>query len=136
MLQQLDVNIRLRRSPDLNGTDAEMRYMAQKACMRHVGVDQGFHNVLLHGGVLSKYMDVKQFSQGEGPVNTVGGLASRGPHALIKMNLTEWGVLKGKPPNQVFTNWNGDISPAVHQYDQFTEYVTVQVNNIHDDVIA
>ncbi len=62
-------------------------------------------------------MDVKMFPQGEGPVNTIG--AFKGDRALVKLDLIQWGILKGEAPNQIFVNGNGDKSPAVHQYDRY-----------------
>ena len=34
------------------------------------GMDQGFHNWLIYSGIIQKYMEVKVYQQGEGPVNT------------------------------------------------------------------
>jgi hypothetical protein len=90
-----------------------------KGCIS-LGMDQGFHNWLLYSGALERYMDVKYFKQGEGPVNTVGAFFP-GALALLKFNLTEWKVLKGKRSEQYFYNWNGDKSPVVHQYDRFKQ---------------
>jgi hypothetical protein len=85
-----------------------------------LGMDQGFHNWLIYSGQLDKYMDVKVFQQGEGPVNTVGAFWP-GPRALIKWSLEKWGVLRGEAPEKYFYNWNGDKSPMVHQADRFLE---------------
>ena len=84
------------------------------------GMDQGFHNHLIYSGTLDRYMDVKMFSQGEGPVNTVGALF-QGELALLKFNLSQWKVLKGEGSEKYFSNWNGELSPVVHQYDRFHE---------------
>lgn len=81
------------------------------------GMDQGFHNWLLYSGQLAKYVDLKLFQQGEGPVNTVG--AFFGEHILVKFPLTEWGVMTGASGSQIIQNWNGDPSPAVHQADRY-----------------
>ncbi len=45
--------------------------------------------------------------------------AFNGDKALIKRTLYEWNILKGVAPNQTFYNWNGDVSPVVHQYDRY-----------------
>ncbi len=82
------------------------------------GMDQGFHNHLIYSGTLDRYMDVKMFSQGEGPVNTIGALF-QGELALLKFNLSEWKVLKGEGKDKYVSNWNGEKSPVVHQYDRF-----------------
>lgn len=83
-----------------------------------VGMDQGFHNWLLHSGRLRKIMKVKMFYQGEGPVNTVGAFYP-GWTAMFKFSLEEWGVLKGTGSEKYIANWNGDPSPVVHQADRF-----------------
>jgi len=57
------------------------------------GMDQGFHNWLVYSGQLDKYMDIKVYQQGEGPVNTVG--AFFGERALLKFDLKTWKVLQG-----------------------------------------
>jgi hypothetical protein len=90
---------------------------ANQACSA-LGMDQGFHNWLVYSGVLRKYMTIKIFQQGEGPVNTVGAF-KMGPNALIKKPLDEWGIIKGNPPESFISNWNGDKSPVVHQLDRF-----------------
>lgn len=80
-------------------------------------MDQGFHNWLVYSGQLDKYMDLKIYQQGEGPVNTVGSFF--GQRAILKFSLTDWKVLKGESPNKFFYNWNGDKSPVIHQADRF-----------------
>jgi hypothetical protein len=82
-----------------------------------LGMDQGFHNWLVYSGQLDKYMDIKVYQQGEGPVNTVG--AFFGERALLKFDLETWKVLQGEGKNKWFHNWNGDKSPVIHQYDRF-----------------
>ena len=77
----------------------------------------GFHNWLVYSGQLEKYMDIKIFQQGEGPVNTVGAFG--GARAVIKWPLAKWGIVKGEKPDKYFYNWNGDKSPVVHQLDRF-----------------
>ena len=62
-------------------------------------------------------MDVKLFSQGEGPVNTIGAFF-QGEMALLKFNLTQWKILRGEGEEKTVHNWNGEVSPVVHQYDR------------------
>eukprot|EP00607_Mallomonas_marina_P008116 CAMPEP_0182424140 /NCGR_PEP_ID=MMETSP1167-20130531/10293_1 /TAXON_ID=2988 /ORGANISM="Mallomonas Sp, Strain CCMP3275" /LENGTH=140 /DNA_ID=CAMNT_0024603709 /DNA_START=914 /DNA_END=1336 /DNA_ORIENTATION=- len=81
------------------------------------GIDQGFHNWMIYSGMLNRYMDVRIFQQGEGPVNTVGGFF--GDNKRLKFTLEEWGIIKGKAPNAYIANWNGDRSPVIHQLDRF-----------------
>ena len=121
MLEQLDPRVRFGRSLFLARNASAIRedkwIEGNKKCTS-VGMDQGFHNFLLYSGQLNKFLSVKYFPQGEGPVNTVGSF--NGKRALINMTLHEWAVVKGLPPSVVFHNWNGDISPVVHQWNRFT----------------
>lgn len=91
------------------------------ACVSH-GMDQGIHNWLLHSGILHRMMSdkISVFEQGEGPVNTLGGLF--GDNKLIKLNMIEVGIFK-KDSNGKITiqNWNGKPSPVAHQFDRFYE---------------
>lgn len=111
MIEQLDISSRYIYDKEIP-SDA-----SQKRCLA-LGMDQGFHNFILYTGQLERYMNVKMFQQGEGPVNTVGAFV--GKAALIKMPLKQWGVAKEEKDNLVsIFNWNGDRSPAVHQFDRF-----------------
>jgi len=111
MTQQLNPKVRYGK----NATAVELQ---NSALCSSTGMDQGFHNWLLYSGVLRKYMDIKIFQQGEGPVNTVGAF-KQGPNALLKFPLDKWGIIKGSPPEAYIANWNGDRSPVVHQLDRF-----------------
>lgn len=104
--QQLDPRVRYGRNTT----------KTNKHCIS-LGMDQGFHNWLVYSGQLDKYMDLKIYQQGEGPVNTVG--AFFGDRAAVKMPLEKWTVLRGTAPNKMIHNWNGDASPVVHQADRF-----------------
>jgi hypothetical protein len=108
MIQQMDPMVRSLVGTYNNITD-------NSACMT-AGVDQGFHNWIVYGGKLDKFLNVKIYQQGEGPVNTVGSLI--GLHSLFNFTFESWGVLKGLSPDKYFYNWNGDLSPVVHQYDR------------------
>jgi hypothetical protein len=64
-------------------------------------------------------MRVKVFSQGEGPVNTVGAFYI-GKNTLLHLDLElDWTVLRGEETERYIANWNGDPSPVVHQLDRF-----------------
>lgn len=109
MSQQLNPLVRY----GLNST------LDNKECFS-IGMDQGFHNYLLYSGQLDAYMDIKWYAQGEGPVNTIGALKN----AIMMYNLDMWkaGVLRGTGlgiGNITIHNYNGDLSPAIHQYDRF-----------------
>ena len=84
-------------------------------------MDQGIHNWLLHSGILHRVMSdrITVYEQGEGPVNTLGGLF--GQNKLIKLNLLEVGVFKKKDGKKITVhNWNGKPSPVAHQFDRFS----------------
>jgi hypothetical protein len=115
MIQQTDPAVRFRGHPSANSS--EFLAQKQKLC-EHVGIDQGFHNMLLHSGTLDRWLEVRQWPQGEGVVNTVGAFYP-GVRAIIKQNLTSWGILAGERPNWQFVNWNKQPSSVVHQYDRF-----------------
>lgn len=83
-----------------------------------VGMDQGFHNWLIFSGSLERFMDIKVYQQGEGPVNTVGSFFP-GERTILKFPLEQWKVLRGSGNQKVFYNWNNEISPVVHQMDRF-----------------
>ena len=84
-----------------------------------IGMDQGLHNWLLYSGRLRRVMRVKVFTQGEGPVNTVGAFF-KGKRAILHLDLEmDWTVLRGKETERYIANWNGDPSPVVHQLDRF-----------------
>lgn len=78
------------------------------------------------------------FSQGEGPINTIGKFALcnmltffkdyldvgafQGARAKLKLNLEQIGLIRqNKDSEYTVHNWNGDLSPCVHQYDR-TKY--------------
>ena len=87
-----------------------------RKCLRF-GADQAFHNVLLYSGVFGRYLDIRLFQQGEGPVNIVGGYF--GEKKLLRAYLAEWKILRGEAPYKYIYNWNGELSPVVHQLDRF-----------------
>lgn len=62
-------------------------------------------------------MRVKVFQQGEGPVNTIGGFF--GEKKILRALLSEWKILRGESPFKYVHNWNGEISPVVHQLDRY-----------------
>jgi hypothetical protein len=114
MIEQINPEVRWHDDPRVG--EAEFIYNMQKQC-RQQGIDQGFHNYLVHTGALDMFMNVKRWNQGEGPINTIG--AFFGERGVLQMHLREWGVMRGAAPNITFHNWNGDLSPVVHQVDRF-----------------
>jgi hypothetical protein len=107
--QQLDPKIRY-------GKDTTK---TNKGCIS-TGMDQGFHNWLVYSGILDRYMDVKIFQQGQGPVNTLGAFYP-GEMATLKFDLKTWKVLRGEGKNKYISNWDGKPSPVVHQFDRFKD---------------
>lgn len=84
-----------------------------------IGMDQGLHNWLLFSGRLRRVMRVKVFTQGEGPVNTLGAFYT-GPQGMFQFDLEkDWKILRGKETERYIANWNGDPSPVIHQLDRF-----------------
>lgn len=83
-------------------------------------MDQGIHNWLLHSGILHRMMNDKitVYEQGEGPVNTLGGLF--GQNKIIKLDMVGVGIFKKVGKKITIQNWNGQPSPVVHQYDRFS----------------
>jgi hypothetical protein len=91
-------------------------FVNDKSCLQF-GVDQVFHNALLYTGIMSSVLDIRIFAQGEGPVNIVGGF--HGEKKLLRAYLSEWKVLRGEAPFKYIYNWNGQLSPVVHQLNRF-----------------
>ncbi len=59
------------------------------------------------------------FPQGEGPINTLGGLF--GTNKILKLNMSNVGIFQRDSKTGLYSihNWNGDLSPVVHQYDRY-----------------
>jgi hypothetical protein len=109
MVDQLSSKVRYSVYEPVVEHDAEFL----SVCTKALGVDAAFHNYLIHTGVVSEAIDYKVYQQGEGAVNTLGGYTGR--HVTIKKTLKEWNVLHGEGKNKFVVNWNGDVSPVVHQ---------------------
>lgn len=111
MTQQLNPKVRM-----ISSNNSELQ--VNKGCISN-GMDQGFHNWLYYSGQLDKYVNVRVFEQGEGPINTVGSL--KGSRKILQWNLEKWGILMGTPPQSYISNWNGERSPVIHQLDRFMD---------------
>mmetsp|Transcript_17731 Transcript_17731/g.18474 ORF Transcript_17731/g.18474 Transcript_17731/m.18474 type:complete len:389 (-) Transcript_17731:44-1210(-) len=122
MLEQIDENSRSKYG--LNG-----KVPPNEDC-HVIGMDQGLHNWLLFSGRLRRVMRVKIFSQGEGPVNTVGAFYN-GPQGMFKFDIeSDWNILRGPYNERYISNWNGDPSPVVHQLDRFEASIPNLMRNI------
>lgn len=86
-----------------------------------LGMDQGITNWLVYSGLLDRYTTVRIVPQGQGPVNTIGAFYP-GQRARLKLSLMkDWKILRvaGGDGLKEIVNWNGDLSPCVHQADRF-----------------
>eukprot|EP01035_Chromulina_nebulosa_P020059 gene20059-26040_t len=82
------------------------------------GIEHGFINYLVYYNKLRSYTRVKIYAQGDGPMNSLGGLRPNTVIANLTGNLTTfWKVLK----DGYIYNWNGEISPVVHQLDHYLD---------------
>lgn len=80
------------------------------------GIDHAIINWLGYTNLLNAILKIKIFPQGEGPVNTVGGLK---PNTVLQANITV--ALSSIYKEGRILNWNGDVSPVVHQLDHFLD---------------
>lgn len=79
--------------------------------IRMTGSDQGFHNYLYYTHKMANVHAIKSLTvweQGRGMINNLG--------ALRKKPLSEWGNYN--TTSQVVYNWDGSLSPVVHQWDR------------------
>jgi len=84
-----------------------------------MGSDQGFHNRLYYSAKLTNTPTIKSitvFDQGRGIVNNMGALRTK--------PLAEWGnghIVKQDGEDYQVLNWDGYVSPVVHQFDRHKE---------------
>jgi hypothetical protein len=75
------------------------------------GIDHAFINYLVYSKTLKSLLKIKQFPQGSGSVNSLGGLNPDTVKANITGSLhTFWKVLNDEGE---ILNWNGEVSPVV-----------------------
>ena len=83
------------------------------------GADQGFHNYLYYSNKLSNAEAISNIlvqDQGFGIVNNMGALRDK--------KLSEWGngkIVETTKLAVTIYNWDGTVSPVVHQYDRHKE---------------
>eukprot|EP00934_Nitzschia_sp_Nitz4_P002243 Nitzschia sp. Nitz4//scaffold88_size82704//6405//7754//NITZ4_005280-RA/size82704-augustus-gene-0.76-mRNA-1//1//CDS//3329559458//2243//frame0 len=90
------------------------------------GADQGFHNYLYYSGKLLNSASIDKlvvWEQGKGIINNVGALRTK--------KFSEWGFYDEE--DAVVYNWDGTISPVVHQYDRDNHLHNVVVRHWHVD---
>ena len=82
--------------------------------------DQGYHNYLYDmGRHAANGLNVKSWEQGTGVVNTIGAMNGFRVPAHMKGPLdTFW---KARDANGYILNWDGSLSPVVHQWDRFAK---------------
>lgn len=79
--------------------------------IKMTGADQGFHNYLYYSGKLTHSATISKlvvWEQGKGIINNLGALRTK--------KFSEWGFYN-EATYDVF-NWDGTLSPVVHQYDR------------------
>lgn len=83
------------------------------------GADQGFHNYLYYSNKMANADAISQIlvqDQGLGIVNNMGALRDK--------PLDEWGngkMVERTEDKITIHNWDGTVSPVVHQYDRHKE---------------
>lgn len=88
--------------------------------IKMTGADQGFHNYLYYSGKLMNSPSISKlvvWEQGKGIINNMG--------ALRTQKFSEWGIYD-EATAQVY-NWDGTLSPVVHQYDRD--------NHLHNEIV-
>jgi len=82
-----------------------------------MGADQGFHNYLYYSNKLGNAESIRSitvFDQGRGAINNMG--------AMRTAPFETWGngrILEFQSDtNMTVLNWDGSISPVVHQFDR------------------
>jgi len=94
------------------------------------GIDHSFVNHLIYGNKLGVHgLKVKVFAQGEGAMNTLGGLKPDTVVANLTGSIVKfWKVLN---PDGDILNWNGERSPVVHQLEHFFDEMEDIVDHEH-----
>jgi hypothetical protein len=85
-----------------------------------MGADQGFHNYLYYSGKLSNAKGIRSITvqdQGSSIINNLGAMRIK--------ELDQWGngklVDRQKDGVVRVLNWDGQVSPVVHQFDRHKE---------------
>eukprot|EP00596_Hydrurales_sp_CCMP1899_P006124 CAMPEP_0119052682 /NCGR_PEP_ID=MMETSP1177-20130426/73896_1 /TAXON_ID=2985 /ORGANISM="Ochromonas sp, Strain CCMP1899" /LENGTH=205 /DNA_ID=CAMNT_0007032325 /DNA_START=931 /DNA_END=1548 /DNA_ORIENTATION=- len=108
--------------------------MVETRCLSG-GIDHGFISWLVYGNKLASLLKIKIYPQGEGAVNTLGGLQPDTVVANISGSIRDfWGLLNDQG---YIMNWNGEVSPIIHQLDHFlgeleeiTDYATNGIKDV------
>lgn len=92
------------------------------------GIDHSFINWLIHGNkLITSGIKIKVYMQGEGAMNSLGGLKPDTVNANMTGNIgmSYWKILDNSGN---ILNWNGEKSPVVHQLEHFFD----EMNDIVD----
>ncbi|CAJ1942422.1 unnamed protein product [Cylindrotheca closterium] len=88
--------------------------------IKMTGADQGFHNYIYYSSKLASAETIKRlvvWEQGKGIINNLGALRTK--------KFEEWGFYDTET-SDVY-NWDGRLSPVVHQYDRD--------NHLHNHIV-
>jgi hypothetical protein len=80
--------------------------------IKMTGADQGFHNYLYYSSKLANVEAIDRlivWEQGKGIINNLGALRTK--------PLSEWESMYNNTTQEIF-NWDGELSPVVHQWDR------------------
>ena len=106
--------------------EAYLRAMVNEWDETHIfmkGADQGFHNYLYYTNKLQNVRAIRSirvFEQGKGIINNLG--------ALRKLKLSDLGLVNSNT-REVY-NWDGSLSPVVHQWDRDAELFHYTESNV------
>ncbi|KAG7366091.1 hypothetical protein IV203_028761 [Nitzschia inconspicua] len=99
-----------------------------------MGADQGFHNRLYYSNKLANAKAIQKIivqDQGYGIVNNLGALRTKpldqwGNGKLLDIERATIDGVETNPDNvvknMIVRNWDGRVSPVVHQFDRHTEF--------------
>lgn len=91
-----------------------------------MGADQGFHNYLYYSNKLGNAQTIRKivvFDQGSSFINNLGALRTQelstwGNGKIVKSTTMKQGSSTTTGTKHEVYNWDGQISPVVHQYDR------------------
>eukprot|EP01038_Epipyxis_sp_PR26KG_P009066 gene9066-12228_t len=102
--------------------------MVETRCLSG-GIEHSFINYLVYGNKLRQVMRIRIFPHGEGVVNSLGGL---NPNTVVGNITGSLKYFKVLDENGYILNWNGEVSPVVHQLDHFLE----ELEEITDEILS
>jgi hypothetical protein len=86
-----------------------------------MGADQGFHNYLHYSNKLANAKTIRSIlvqDQGSAIINNLGALRTKELEEWGNGKLVETGGNNGNVQSVRVLNWNGELSPVVHQFDR------------------